>query len=449
MLSWMRDKLYVSRQKIGKVLTRRSTNDSAISQETNSCGYSKKMLVEDTNLFPDDHIKLHIIGIDGSIWTISTPPDISVATLKSMALSHFFNPVESSKLQQNFKLVAVSTKKVLILDNSVQDEHLSSGEEILLVERRLTEPKDVCVPDDNQKGPTESEILAATEHLTPQNVVKIPSRIECTEDFQAEFRKILISLVEVAAQLLTSRPDADQIFNSIVDRLETRDKIVPDPHSVRNLMEMGFSEEKVILALQLKRNNPTEALEWLLEKGASNVDVATSNEEVQQKGNESIDNKKANEKPNVPQSVAKLLACFRSLRRKEFRPNIKAMQTLLDMGFSEKEVVEALKTTGNNQTSACEWLLGERRESLQDLDTGLDPEGPIFKALLANPQIQLGLNNPRMLLAFLSILENPQSANMWLHDADAAPVLNQIFKTYHTEKHIIAVNRHVESYNNT
>lgn len=38
-------------------------------------------------------------------------------------------------------------------------------------------------------------------------------------------------------------------------------------------------------------------------------------------------------------------------------------------------------------------------------------------------------------VAFLSMLENPGSANMWFSDADAAPVLSQIFKTYHAERH--------------
>ncbi|XP_075212310.1 kip1 ubiquitination-promoting complex subunit 2 isoform X2 [Lycorma delicatula] len=394
MLSWMRDKLYVGRQKIGKVLNRRGSNDCGISPE-NSCSFSKKMLVEDTNLFPNEHIKLHIIGTDGSVWTINTPPDISIANLKSMALTHFFNPVESTKLQNNFKLVAVSTKRVLHPDNSVQDECLTIDEEILLVERRLTEPKDTVIYDDSQKGPSQKEILAATEHLTPKNIVKMPAPLDCSEDFQSEFRKILISLVEVAAQLLTVRPDADEVFASITDRLETRDKIVPDKNAVRNLMEMGFSEEKVILALRLKRNNPNEALEWLLERGASKVDVCPS---IEMLANENDRGAEAAEKPTVVQSVAKLLASFRSFRRKEFRPSPKALQAMLEMGFVEKEAVEALRITGNNQASACEWLLGDRGENLQDLDTGLDSEGPIYKALLANPAIQLGLNNPRLLL---------------------------------------------------
>ena len=39
--------------------------------------------------------------------------------------------------------------------------------------------------------------------------------------------------------------------------------------------------------------------------------------------------------------------------------------------------------------------------------------------------------------AFLSMLESPRSANMWFNDPDASPVLSQIFKTYHAERHAL------------
>jgi hypothetical protein len=44
-----------------------------------------------------------------------------------------------------------------------------------------------------------------------------------------------------------------------------------------------------------------------------------------------------------------------------------------------------------------------------------------------------------LVIAFLSMLESPRSANMWFNDPDAAPVLSQIFKTYHAERHALQV----------
>lgn len=46
--------------------------------------------------------------------------------------------------------------------------------------------------------------------------------------------------------------------------------------------------------------------------------------------------------------------------------------------------------------------------------------------------------------AFLSMVESPRSANMWFNDPDAAPVLSQIFKTYHAERHTLQMKSSVE-----
>lgn len=131
-----------------------------------------------------------------------------------------------------------------------------------------------------------------------------------------------------------------------------------------------------------------------------------------------------------------MLEKFRRTKEREFKPNPKAVVLLQEMGFNAEDAQEALRITGNNQNAACEWLIGDRRPSLQDLDKGLDPNSPIYEAIMNNASVQLSLSNPRMLLAFLSILDNPNSANLWLNDPEAAPALNTIFKIYHSEKHV-------------
>lgn len=112
------------------------------------------------------------------------------------------------------------------------------------------------------------------------------------------------------------------------------------------------------------------------------------------------------------------------------------LQNLVEMGFEEKDVLDALRISRNNQNDAvscslnifwipgfdidlhsctltwtdlnegvivlyisqCDWLLGDRKTQPQDLDDGLDTNGAVYKAIMANPQVQLGLNNPRCLL---------------------------------------------------
>lgn len=101
----------------------------------------------------------------------------------------------------------------------------------------------------------------------------------------------------------------------------------------------------------------------------------------------------------------------------DFKPSSRAVQSLSEMGFEEKNIIEALKITGNNQINAvsnlykfnfitlqiyasfqCEWLLGERRHSLQNVDKELDPGSQIYKVIMNDPRIQLSLTNPNMLL---------------------------------------------------
>lgn len=441
MIHWMRDKLHGGRQKIARVFSRRNGSEVNVACPSTK---EKTMLVADTNLIPSENIRLHVIGIDGTIWTIDAVPFLNIANLQTMALGHFYNPVETTKLAPNYKLFSVSLSRVLDPDSTVKDEGLPDDDEILLIEKFNFPPKDNSYLK-NIKGPTVEEIMATTQHLPERNIVELPSTMECTENFQTEVRKVLITLAETAAKVLTPSPDAKKTFEAIISRIETKQKMGPDKHAMKRLMDMGFSEAQVKHALFIKRNKETEALEWLLENGDKAVRPVSPDDGSSTSGAASS----GTEELTPAQAVARLLENFRDFRRRQFEPNQAALKQLIEMGFSEAEVIEALQITGNNQTAACEWLCGVRRPSLVDLDTGLDPEGPIYKALMTNPTIQLGLQNPKLLLAFLSILENPQSASLWLGDSETAPVLSEIFKTYHAEKHILTVNQFVQQFHST
>lgn len=55
---------------------------------------------------------------------------------------------------------------------------------------------------------------------------------------------------------------------------------------------------------------------------------------------------------NLIYIVELMLECFRQYKKMEFKPNKKALWSLVDMGFEEKKVVVALKITGNDQANA-------------------------------------------------------------------------------------------------
>lgn len=55
---------------------------------------------------------------------------------------------------------------------------------------------------------------------------------------------------------------------------------------------------------------------------------------------------------NLVYIVELLLQSFRQYKKMEFKPNKRAMRSLVEMGFDEKNVVGALKITGNDQANA-------------------------------------------------------------------------------------------------
>lgn len=58
-----------------------------------------------------------------------------------------------------------------------------------------------------------------------------------------------------------------------------------------------------------------------------------------------------NEK-NLMHIIELLLESFRQYKKMEFKPNKRAMRSLVEMGFDEKNVIGALKITGNDQANA-------------------------------------------------------------------------------------------------
>ncbi|CAL1275828.1 unnamed protein product [Larinioides sclopetarius] len=136
-----------------------------------------------------------------------------------------------------------------------------------------------------------------------------------------------------------------------------------------------------------------------------------------------------------------MIRCFRAYKRKVFRPSSAALANLKEMGFAEADILDALRINGNNQDTACDWLLSDKKPNFEDVEEGLDPDGPIYKSIMSNPVVQLGLSNPKTFLALLHMLENPTSACRWLSDPDTAPILSQIFRIYHAEKHSLQLAR--------
>lgn len=415
-----------------------------------------------------ENFSVNVISTEGNVMDVTVKPNFTVENIKKIAVVHFYGQ-DTTKPVSRYRLAHSSKFKQLADENCVADEDINEYDELLLVEKRSSVAINENLSEEALKGPSLEEIARATSHLLSlQNPPRPVPPAEWPADFQNEIRKILISLVQASARILMYSPDAEKLYEIIKEKLEARCKPVSDPKVVKTLIEMGYPQKKVLKALRLRKSNMTEALEWLIEHQDDSDDedddgtdfldsVDTTTDTSIASPSSSLNTKKKlkdaclelfetekqdRKEKNLVQIVELLLQSCRQYKKMEFKPNKKAVRSLVEMGFDEKNIVGALKITGNDQANACEWLLGERRRSLQDLDEGLESDGLIYKAIMSNPHIQLSLTKPKMLLAYLSMIETPASANIWINDPEISPMLGQISKTYHTEKHAIHMNRY-------
>ncbi|XP_053466683.1 ubiquitin-associated domain-containing protein 1 isoform X1 [Ictalurus furcatus] len=341
------------------------------------------------------------------------------------------------------------------------------------------------------KAPDKDAILKATANLSTRHSDRTVTQHNI-RDFQTELRKILVSLIEVAQKLLALNPDAVELFKKANAMLDEDDEERVDENALQQLTEMGFPESRAVKALRLNHMSVTQAMEWLIEhvddptvdmplpgqeaQGAAGSAAAASASAAAASGSAaaasgstaaasgsaaaasgspaaasasaaSAASASAGPSPSGPalQAVTssqssseeakqdELTEIFKRIRRKrEFRPDSRAVIALMEMGFDEKEVIDALRVNNNQQDAACEWLLGDRKPSPEDLDKGIDTNSPLFQAILENPVVQLGLTNPKTLLAFEDMLENPLNSTQWMNDPETGPVMLQISRIFQT-----------------
>ncbi|XP_035620498.1 ubiquitin-associated domain-containing protein 1-like isoform X2 [Oncorhynchus keta] len=432
------------------------------------------MFVQEEKIFAGKILKIHICTMEGTEWLEEVTEDTTIEKLKEKCLKHYVHgSIEDPKTLTHHKLVHAATERILMETKTVSDENLKDKDVLLLIKKRPPPPPpkmaDISAEEKKQdnKAPDKEAILKATAglstHHTDRTVTQhnirdeIPLRSEDlipTGDlFQTELRKILVSLIEVAQKLLALNPDAVELFKKANAMLDEDDEDRVDETALQQLTEMGFPESRAIKALRLNHMSVTQAMEWLIE----HVDDPTVDTPLP--GQDTTGAVGATAPPLVHSISAsafrpsllrtlsqtstddavtgarqdELTEIFKRIRRKrEFRPDSRAVIALMEMGFDEKEVVDALRVNNNQQDAACEWLLGDRKPSPEDLDKGIDTNSPLFQAILENPVVQLGLTNPKTLLAFEDMLENPLNSTQWMNDPETGPVMLQISRIFQT-----------------
>ncbi|NXR55255.1 UBAC1 protein, partial [Hippolais icterina] len=401
---------------------------------------------QEEKIFAGKVLRLHVCTMEGAEWLEEVPEDTTVEKLKERCLKHCLpGSLEDPKTVTHHKLIHATSEKVLTDTKTVLEENIQDRDVLLLVKKRaptlLPKMADVVAEEkrkQEQKAPDKDAILKATANLPARSVDRSVTHHNM-RDFQTELRKILVSLIEVAQKLLALNPDAVELFKKANAMLDEDEEDRVDEIALRQLTEMGFPESRAVKALRLNHMSVTQAMEWLIEHADDpSVDAPLPGQapaEAPADGAASSAEAAAGPSSEEGGEEAKdeLTEIFKKIRRKrEFRPDPRAVIALMEMGFDEKEVVDALRVNNNQQNAACEWLLGDRKPSPEDLDKGIDTNSPLFQAILENPVVQLGLTNPKTLLAFEDMLENPLNSTQWMNDPETGPVMLQISRIFQT-----------------
>ncbi|XP_037350011.1 ubiquitin-associated domain-containing protein 1 isoform X2 [Talpa occidentalis] len=345
--------------------------------------------------------------------------------------------LEDPKSVAQHKLIHAASERVLSDAKTVLEENVQDGDVLLLIKKRAPAPlpkmADVSAEEkkkQDQKAPDREAIFRATAGLPSCDADRAVAQTS-VRDFQTELRKILVSLIEVAQKLLALNPDAVELFKKANAMLDEDEDERVDEAALRQLTEMGFPESRATKALRLNHMSVPQAMEWLIEHAEDPaIDAPLPGQaSLGTAGAEAA----AGTSEGGEEARDELTEIFRRIRRKrEFRADARAVISLMEMGFDEKEVVDALRVNNNQQSAACEWLLGDRKPSPEELDKGIDPDSPLFQAILDNPVVQLGLTNPKTLLAFEDMLENPLNSTQWMNDPETGPVMLQISRLFQT-----------------
>ncbi|XP_054704668.1 ubiquitin-associated domain-containing protein 1 isoform X1 [Grus americana] len=409
------------------------------------------MFVQEEKIFAGKVLKLHVCTMEGAEWLEEVPEDTTVEKLKERCLKHCVpGSLEDPKTVTHHKLIHATSEKVLTDTKTVLEENIQDRDVLLLIKKRAPPPlpkmADVSAEEkrkQEQKAPDKDAILKATANLPSRNVDRTVAHHNMRDfpflQFQTELRKILVSLIEVAQKLLALNPDAVELFKKANAMLDEDEEDRVDEIALRQLTEMGFPESRAVKALRLNHMSVTQAMEWLIEHADDpTVDAPlpgqTPSEAAAEAGASSAEATAGpSSEASGEEAKDELTEIFKKIRRKrEFRPDPRAVVALMEMGFDEKEVVDALRVNNNQQNAACEWLLGDRKPSPEDLDKGIDTNSPLFQAILENPVVQLGLTNPKTLLAFEDMLENPLNSTQWMNDPETGPVMLQISRIFQT-----------------
>lgn len=352
---------------------------------------------------------LDVSDIYGKNTQVSFLPNSQIEKLKELVIKQM--NYEDEESQQKHKLVLVNNEPRSLEDgNTAHEEKLEDGDSVLLV-KVPSHKSHPAASKQNQtfEPPTAALIMQATETIpaqggTPRSTNPYSNDNSSTQVEQT-LRKVLLALLELSYKFMH--------FETSTGGSSSPTEVPVDPQLVKQLVDMGFAEKSAKKALIINQMDKTLAMEWLLNH---NSDVEDESEAAPSSNEQSSS--------SSGEPVYKYRA-----RARQFKPNPNHLENLLAMGFSREDAVQALRISGNNPNTACDWLLSDRRVQA-DVDQSLSTDSELYKALLANPTIHIGLHDPKVVEALEDMVENPWRRNNWAYESAVGNVILQILKLY-------------------
>jgi len=362
--------------------------------------------------------QLAVYDLHGNDTMVSVTPEMLIEKIKEVTVKQLVADSDSNTNFTLYKLVLINDlPRTLCDDKTAKQEVLEDGDCALLIKARSSkQPVSSLVKDGivSHEGPSQSAIARATEGLPSLNGANADKPLLSMSEQSASsasqveqtLRRVLLALLELSYKFV-------DFENDDVEEQSRPAEVVED-NKLRPLIDMGFSRRHAEKAMILNRMDQSLAAEWLL----NNRDSLSDSEPgpSQMSTDEQMDT-------SVPKPRR---------RGRGFKPNPSHLAVLLDMGFSKEESIQALKLNGNNPNTACDWLLSDRKMDSDDetADEPLNPESELYKALITNPTIHIGLHDKKVLEALEDMVENPWRRNNWAYESAVGNVILQILKLY-------------------
>lgn len=360
---------------------------------------------------------INVNDIYGHGTAVSFQPNSTIEKLKETVLKELSMDDEDNGIRH--KLVLVNDKPRSLIDScTARDERLENGDSVLIVKVISNKAPPISSRSNQTFDPPPAAIIQqATENVPLQSSSPKSSSAHSNDSSSTQveqtLRKVLLALLELSYKFMhfetggSTGPNTDtEVANEAETEIET--------NLIKNLVDMGFEEKLAKKALHMNNMDKTLAMEWLLNHSSDNQNDDTPSASTSQGQSAS-----SNQQPFYK---------YRS-RTRQFKPNPNHLENLLAMGFAKEESIQALRISGNNPNTACDWLLSDRTVQT-DVDQPLSSDSELYKALLANPTIHIGLHDPKVVEALEDMVENPWRRNNWAYESAVGNVILQILKLY-------------------